>query len=230
VGLVQHASGSATSGSSVTATFGSNTSSGNSIIVCVSIGAPSTATTVSSVALTGSSDTFVKAVSQANATAIIDSEIWYDSGNSAGHTVVTVNLSASISGGGAVEIDVYEWNGLLTASALDKTHTGSGSSVTSWSSGSSGTLSQSAEVAFGTVSAFGSPPSITGPSSPWTNEPQITAATSYAQMSGYQQVSATTALTYNGTFSGSTYYAACIATFKIASGGGVNGKLLMVFP
>ena len=226
MGLVQHASGTATSGNSVSATFGSNTAAGNTIVVCVSIGTGGSALTVSSVALSGSSDTFTKAAAVANATAVIDSEIWYDSGSSAGHTLVTVTLSGSLSSGGA-EVDIYEWHGLLVSSSLDKTHTGTGSAVTSWSSGSSGTLSQPGEVAFGTVSAFTSGATITGPSSPWTNESQLTAG-SYAQMSGYQQVAATTALTYNGTFSSSSYYAACIATFKLAAAGG--GALMMVFP
>lgn len=226
--LVQHASGTVASGSTVSATFGASTTAGNTIVVCVSIGTGGAALTVSSVALSGSSDTFTKAVSVANGTAVIDSEIWYDSGNSGGHTVVTVTLSGALSSG-AAEVDIYEWHGLLTSAALDKTHTGTGSSVTSWSSGSSGTLIQANEVAFGTVSTFVSSATITGPSSPWTNEPQLNGSASYAQMSGYQQVSSTAALTYNGTLSASAFYACCIATFKLAAAGG-GVPLMMVFP
>lgn len=219
MGLVQHASNTVTSGSSISATFGSNTTSGNTIVVCVS---NESSRTVSSVALTGSSDTFAKAVSAGTTD---ECEIWYDSSNSGGHTVVTVTFSSTVT---AAQVDVYEWNGISPSTPVDKTHTGTGTS-SSWSSGATATLSQAAEVAFAVVCCAGASITITGPSSPWTNESQLV-TTNDGQLSGYQQVSATTALTYSGSFSGTFPYTACIATFKLGGATGSGAPLMMVFP
>jgi hypothetical protein len=214
VGLIQHASGSATSGTTVSATFGTATAGGAAIVVCVS---NQSGATVSSIALSGSSDTFTQAVG------ITGAEIWIDASDSSGHTVVTVTFSGTIS---SAAIDIYEWSGIFSGTA-DKTHTGSNSSgVTSWSSGSTGTLTQASEVAFGVVTVNtegGGNTTLTGPGSPWTNEPQINQSAGISQLSGYQQVSATTALTYNGTSSVLMAYDACIATFKLAAAAGVSG-------
>lgn len=222
MGLVQHASGTASSGSTVTATFGSNTASGNTIIACVS---NKNGLTVSSVALTGSSDTWAQAAAAVNSGFSLHTEIWYDNGNSAGHTGVTVTLSAS--GTSGFELDIYEWSGIVTSSPLDKTSTNFATS-SSFTSNATATLSQASEVAFGSVVDGNT--TITGPSSPWTNEPQLTAAGSCTQMSGYQQVSATTALSFAGNFSGSVGYAAAIATFKLSAAGGPPKPLMMIFP
>ena len=228
MGLVQHASGTATSGTTVSATFGAGTTSGNTIIVCVTA-ACSVNPTISSITLAGSSDTFSTAKAEANTSDGLISQISYDNGISGGHTVVTVAVSATLN---AAMLDIFEWNGILVPSPLDKTNGALTSLGTSWSSGSTGTLTQTAEVAFACVGANGATSfTITGPSSPWTNEAQVTAATTFSQMSGYQQVSATTALTYSGTFGTSCYSGQCIATFKLgASGGGRTALLLLGNP
>lgn len=219
--LVQHASGNATSGTTVTATFGSATGAGHTIIVCTS-GWASSSPGISGGALTGSSDTFTSAETVNQTTAAGTIGIWYDNAISAGHTAVVMTYGGTLQ---AASIDVFEWAGILVPSPLDAKNDATATGASSWSSGSSGTLSKPSEVAFGVVSGLnGSSASFTGPSSPWTNESQLNPATGYAQLSGYQQVAATTALTYNGTCNGGTYYGACIATFKLASSG-----LLMTF-
>ena len=214
MGFVQSApGGTATSGSTVTATFSSPTTAGNTIVVLVS-NLAAVARTVSSISLTGASDTFTKAVGlSANVSVQLDTEIWADANCSGGHTAVVVTFSGAITD---AELNVIEWNGL--SGTADKTQTNDGQIVSSWSTGSTGTLSQASEVAFGVVcvDALGGEITITGPASPWTNLAQVTAdpVNGDAQMAGYKQVSATTALTYNGTTDNAMVYVAAIATFK----------------
>lgn len=207
MGLVQHASGTATSGTTTTATFGSNTGSGNLLIA----GASSkglTTLSVSGVALTGSSDTFSSAISATQTNT--DAEIWHDDSSSSGHTATVVTWSGSVTDAGH---DAYEWTG-QAATPLDKTSGSVSGSGTSWSSGTTATLSQSAEVAFGVVVNIGSA-TITGPGGSWTNETGLTNGT-WRHLSGFQQVSVTTGLAYSGTLSASVNYAAVIATFKLS--------------
>ena len=211
MGLVQHAQGSATSGSTVAATFGSNTTGGTSIPVMVS---NQTARTVSSIALGGSSDTFTKAVAAAEGTGGEGAEIWIDASDSSGHTVVTATFSSTVTG---AEIDITEWSGISSGTA-DKTNTGTGFGVSSWSSNSTGALGQSLEVAFGVTavnSEGGGSVTLTGPASPWTNFAQINAAAGISQLAGYQQVNGPGALTYSGTSSIAVAEATAIATFKL---------------
>jgi hypothetical protein len=206
MGLVQHASGLWSSGTTITATFGAATGAGNAIIVCATINGSA----ISSIALTGSSDIFAQAVGINTHT---DTEIWFDSNTSSGHTGVVVTLSGAVSDG---DVDIYEWNGIITASPLDQTSSQAGSITTSFSSGTTATLSQANEVAFGVVGVVSTTTTITGPSSPWTNEAQLVSGTD-TQMSGFQQVSATTGLAYSGTYSSTSNNQACIATFKLAA-------------
>ena len=213
MGFVQSApGGTSTVGSTVSATFSSPTTAGNTIIVLVS-NAAGTFLTVSGITLTGASDTFTKAEGSSSNASDIDAEIWSDIGCSGGHTVVTVTFDGTIFG---AQLDIIEWNG-LTALDAGKINVGSNNSGTeSWSSGSTGTLSQVNEVVFALVfgDTFGTGFTVTGPASPWTNLAQLNSATGDSQLAGYQQVSATTGLTYSGTFNATAVYQACIAAFK----------------
>jgi hypothetical protein len=230
-GLVQHASAkSASNVSSLAATFGAGTTSGNTIVDCASEAFnQSSVGDISSVALTGASDTFAQAVVEQNTTLQFDTEIWYDSNCSGGHTVVTNTFSKSLgTSGGSAFIDLYEYSGVTTSSPVDKTNGGNSNSSSTYSSGSSGTLSQASEVAFGCALALTSG-SMSAPASPWINETQQTESSNDTiQQSGYQQVSATTALTYNGTLSLAGGYSAVIATFKLSGAITVNLPLLQI--
>lgn len=217
MGLVQHASITTTTGTTATATFGSATTPGNCLIVCVTATTTSnTNPTISSIKIGGSADNFAQANTEAQSTNGISSFIWTDQniGVSSTSVVITFNTSSGSC------VDVYEWSDVLASAAVDKTNGAIGSS-SSWSSGSSGTLTQLREVAFGVNGAVSSSANtITGPSSPWTNSAQLTTTLTvpYTQVSGYQAVSATTALTYSGTDSaGSVDNATCIVTLKLAT-------------
>lgn len=211
---IQTAQGSATSGSTVSATFGSGTTGGASIIALVS---NQSGRTVTSIALTGSSDTFTQAESVLEGTFGEDSEIWIDLSDASGHTQVVVTFSGTIAD---AELTIIEWPAGISSATADKVNSGTSTSgVTAWSSGSTGTLTQPSEIAFGvvTVNTEGGADTLTGPGSPWTNLAQINAAAGISQLAGYQQTSTTAALTYNGTSSVSVAYAACIATFKFTA-------------
>ena len=222
MGLVQHASnsdGTATT-ATITATFGANTTVGNCLIAafCGSTGA--TTPTVSSVHIGGVADHWATADETTQATAALRTAIWTDQGCGQAATAVAATFSASSS----MAIDAYEWAGIKTSGALDKVNAGN-ASASPWSSGATGVLTQAAEVAFGTVDAIAQSgtPTITAPGSPWTEETQLSftnsplAATQNHQ-SGFQQVSATTSLTYNGTVAGTNpFNCAVIITLELAA-------------
>lgn len=132
--------------------------------------------------------------------------IYYLAGIATGQTTVTITGTGLVLTSGDGGVCVQEVSGLATSSVLDKTNSG-GASSASWSSGSSGTLSQASEFVLATVAAD-------SPSSPagWTNNSD----SGGGWITGYQIVSATTALTYSGTAT-SGDWAAGIATFKGAA-------------
>ena len=181
--------------STITATTGSGD---HALIVCVTAFAGLGAPSVSGITLGG------VALTQANSEVYAPGSgtgafIWYLLGIAPGQTAVVVsgsNLGVSSGNGG---VDIYETTSL---SALDKAPTGAGGSSAAYSSNSTGTLSQASEIAFGCVDG----------SSPAGAAGFINLANS-GKSSGYQIVSATTALQYAGSMAGGQY-AACIATFK----------------
>ena len=231
--LVQSKSATGTTGTSVTVTLTSNTGAGNCLVVCVGATQATTNPTVSGITLGGSAGNFAlaKAVNT-NGTAV-DCEVWADPNCAGGQTSVVVSFNAGSGSGLGYVVWVMEWSGIVTSSPVDKTNGQAPGASASWSSLSSGTLSQASELVIGAIAqSAGSNSTITGPGAPWTNLAQVNAGIDVGLMAGYQVVSATTAQTYNGTQSLSgAGYGAVIATFK-ASGGGPPPPigLLMVFP
>ena len=214
--LVQHASSSATSGSTVTVTLGAGTTAGN----CVPVAAGSDGSavrTVSSIALGTTSDTFTKAESQSNTagSADLDCEAWTDAGCSGGQTSVKVTFSGTVTAAAAIAM---EWSGLATSGVVDTAcvNGGNSSSVTSFSSGATGTLSETSAAVIGACWATSfEAPSLAGPSSPWTNFTGVTAGSDAELLVGYQVVSSSSSLTYSG--SGTSFgfdYGAVIVPLK----------------
>ena len=201
--------------SPITVTLGSNTTAGNCLIVYVGTGQGTTNPTVSGITLTGSSDTFADAKSLNN-NGTVDSEIWTDQGCSGGHTAVVVTFAAGSGASAGMVVRVEEWSGVATAGAVDKTNATATAASTSFTSGSSGTLSQASELVVGAVSQdSGNGSTVTGPASPWTNTTQLNAASaSVGMVTGWQVVSATTAQTYSGTIAPSAASVAVIVTLK----------------
>lgn len=221
--LVQSASNTGTTGTSVTATFGAGTTAGNCVVACVGTGGASLRT-VSGVTLGGAAGNFAVAKAQSNSsTVVVDCEIWTDQNCAGGQTAVKASYSGVPS---ASAVWAEEWAGISASSAVDKTNS-AGASSTSWSSGASGTLSQASEVVLGAVyCATNAAVTITGPGSPWTNLAQAGGSGGLGLLAGYQIVSATTTQTYSGTQNGSAFEsnAAVIVTLKAAAAN-VTGTL-----
>jgi hypothetical protein len=230
--LVQHASTTTTTGTAPAVTLGAAATIGNCLVAGISaLSNTATQPSVSAVKLGGAADNFASAVSEPNATELQVSAWWTDQDLQTSSTAVAVTLNTS----SAATVDVYELSGIKTSSAVDKTNGAVGNSGTTFSVGSAA-LSQASEVAFALVGLTAVPtaPTITGPGSPWTSETQLSTTASggspFAQLSGYQQVSATTALTYSGSYtSGESVvgWTSVIVTLELASGPSGPAPLLI---
>lgn len=197
--LVQSKSGTGTSVTNITVTLTSSTAAGNCLVVCAA-GVAGAAPSISSVTLGGATDNFALAKKQAVVSfSDGDCEIWTDQNCAGGQTAVKVTFSASQTD---ILVWVMEWSGISASGAVDKTN-GGNSTSSSWSSGSSGTLTNANEVVIGAslAASVAGTASESGPASPWSNLAVITAG-SAAFIAGSQIVTATTAQTYSGTASG----------------------------
>jgi hypothetical protein len=203
VAVVQSVSSNSTS---ITVT---STGAGNTMVVCIMGASGSGTPSVSGVTLGGSSTGWSQAESETGASNEAFSAIWTNSNIAGSQTAVVVSGSNLDVASGYGGILVYEISGLKTSSALDKSNKGTATS-NSWSSGATGTLTQSSEIVIGCCNASST---LSGPSSPWTNK----TAGNYA-IAGYQIVSATTSQTYSGTGSGTTFpYAACVISLEASN-------------
>lgn len=215
--LVQHAGGSSAT-NTVTITLAA-TGGGNALIVVASsaIGAGTDAN-LASITLGGSAAGWASQLFLNGDPDNGGISIWADFSIAGGQTSLVV---AAATGNTPVMVDVFEVSGLATTAALDKTVTNqvNGAGAT-WTSDATATTSQAAEFVVGTVSGFnnaGGTFTFTGPSSPWTDEAQLSPGTGIAQVSGYQIAASEAAFTYSGTAtttSPNLYYVAVTATFK----------------
>jgi hypothetical protein len=212
-GPVQSVSFTGTS-SPVTVTI-SATGTGNCLVVFFGAADTVTAPTVSGITLGGAAGNFAQAAGAGGGTHI-DAEIWTDRNAASGQTSVVISWSGGVST--TVAGRVEEWAGIVTGvSPVDKTSTGTGTTTTSWSSGATGTLAQAAEIVVGLVANISGVSSITGPSSPWTNQAEVDSGTAIGEMNGWQQVAATTSQTYSGTFASLTSYSAVVVSLLQAA-------------
>ena len=211
-GPVQSVSFNASTGTSVTVTI-SATGTGNCLVVYFAAKQITTTPHVSGITLGGAAGNFALAAQELPGTSNCEAEIWTDRNATSGQTSVVISWTGGSGAILGVAGRVEEWAGIITGSSpVDKTNTGTAAS-SSWSSGSTGTLTQASEVVVGMVAEpGGSGNTITGPSSPWTNQAQVNSSTNVGMMSGWQQVSATTAQTYSGTLVTSNTYAAVIVS------------------
>lgn len=212
--LVQSKSATGTSGTSLTVTLTSNTTAGNCLVVTIGTLENTDNPTVSGITLGGSADNWA-AGNTAYSNADANAAIWVDPGCAGGQTSVVISMTGGAGGSTQIAAYVMEWSGLATSSVVDKHPAGQNAQASSWTSGSSGTLTQAVEVAIGVIYADGSG-TLTTPGSPWTELAQVT-TTSCKLGTGYQVTSATTALTYSGTTSTSNFYGCCLVTLVAAS-------------
>ncbi|HTY27931.1 MAG TPA: hypothetical protein VMD51_07275 [Mycobacterium sp.] len=211
ISFVQHASATGNGVSSVTVNLGSVSTSGNCLILNA---ATPNDTTISSITLNGSSDHWAQQVPNST----FGAYQWADPNCGAG-TAVVVNFS----GTEIPAVDVFEFSGLLTSSPLDKDATdGSAGTGAAWSSGTTSSLSQAAEVlvAFaGGYNAANTNPTITPPGT-WVSTTVLVPSTAVWQQSGYQIVGTASTYSYTGTSNmtgTNNEYGALIGTYKAAA-------------
>lgn len=143
-------------------------------------------------------------------------------GNAA--NVATVTLGGSEIG----SIQQHEFSGIATASAKDKTTTGTESSSTTHATGTTGALSQADEVVVvGGMGAFGSAGAPSNTDGAYTLISAANGANNEKFITAYQIVSATTAVTYNGWSSTSVGEASTVlVTYKGAAAASGVGRLV----
>ena len=211
------------SGNSLTVTLPNPPAAGNCLVACIG---GHNANTVSSVVL-GFSDADNWAAALTNDVGAITGEIWIDpdcDGSSAGVTIHTANA-------GQINAQVFEFSGVSTSPLDVSTSAQNLTPSSSWSSGTSGTAA-AGDAWIGMCSGYaGVIYSLTGPSSPWTNEAVLTNSSGTPQVfsrfiAGYQVSSSAGTVTYAGVSTGSPntqVYAALAISLTAAGGGGGGG-------
>ena len=182
--------------------------SGHLLVVCINSWGSASTPTISGVTIGSAALKF--AVTKVNpSTSFPASWIYYLENAPAGQTALAIagsNLSIGSSSDGGV--DIYEVAGIAGSNALDQTAASSlNFAATTWTSNATGALAQASEIAFGTGDL--NEPTVSGA---WS----LTADSGIGKATGYQIVSSTAALTFNGTQPSSTY-SAVLATFKAGS-------------
>lgn len=202
--------------SPVTVVLGANTGSGNTLIVYVGEDSTASNTTVSSITLTGSSDTFVQDNTEGSLTAV---EIWRDSNAASGHKNVVVNFNVGVASPEML-VRVEEWAGIATTTPLDAHPAGTSGFSAVFDSNGTGTLAQANELVVGCgVYESGSALTLTGPGSGWTNQGQVNQSTGGTRftglITGWIEPNSTASQDYSGTVSSAANNAACIVSYKL---------------
>lgn len=213
--------------SSVTVTFGSAPTSGNTIIVAIWTENYVSAVlrTVSSISQTGvtwSGSGNGLQISKSDPTTLYtDNEIWLGTVGDGASTSMVVHLDGNLGTTGLVIADACEYSGLAAASSvLDKTATnsGGGPSSTTTDTGTTATTTQAAELWVGATGEYKS--GVVTQSNP-TNSFALLDGADYVYSSahsslGYLEkiVSSTGAANSGTTLSVSASWLGCIATFK----------------
>ena len=207
--LVQSASNTAASATSCAVTLTNKTAAGNCLIVSVGTIDTTDNPTVSGVTLGGSPDNFTVANTAYN-NADVNAAFWIDPSCAGGQTSVVVSLTGGVGASPFISVTVMEWSGIQT-NPLDKAPVGQNGNSTTWSSGPSGILSQEPELALG--NAFVTSGTFTPPGSPWINTTE-TAADNAVLFTGYQVVSTTASVTYNGSVAPAALFGSTLITLK----------------
>src|SRR5579859_505994 len=177
VTLVQHAanSGSFNSGTSGTVSVPITAAApGNCLVAAIRIVGSNGVPSVSGVETGSSAENWAMGVEQDDSGNTAAAAIWVDEDTPGGGTAINVTAAfgatASASNGCAVFVDVYEFSGVVTVSAVDRTSVGAlGQDSLAWSSGSTPATAQASEVWVGVVTATpdtGGAGTVTGPAAP----------------------------------------------------------------
>jgi hypothetical protein len=138
---------------------------------------------------------------------VLCSAIWADPDCAGGQTTVSVNF-----GGGSVNtgtgIVILEVSGLASSSVADRASSGTGTSGSSWSSGTTLTTTAARELWVGVITVNTFSNTVTQPGAPWTS-----LAFSNGAGAAYQIVSSTGTAAFAGTQTQGNGWASVVATF-----------------
>lgn len=209
--IVQAAHASANS-NSLSVSFVSNITAGNSVVVCVA-GNAALSTSTLTVAPVSGADTYTEDVNDTLA-----SSIWRKFSSAGGYKQINLATNSGTQAPG-LEAWIYE---VTPLTALDKTSSnGAGTSTSSFTSNATATTTQATEAWFGVgegVATTGSAFTATGPGGSWTNEAGQSVdngSQDFPAVSGHQFVTSTGTATYSGTLSGTcSFSGGCVATYK----------------
>lgn len=200
---IQENTGTGAAATTCTTTYPATTTAGHLLEVEIAV---DTSRTISGV--TDGTNAYTRAIAIANGTTNL--EIWYFNGNSASKAAGTT-LTATLSAAGNCALDWKEYDGILTASALDVTASGTGSS-TAVSTGTTAGTFQNTELVLAAV-ASPSNPSVTATSG-FTGHQTVAQSTNVTIFSEGKIQQASGTQTAAITLSTSQAYAAAIVTFK----------------
>ena len=210
---------------SVTVTLGGATTAGNCLVAAAQTSATTTNGTVSGITLGGAAGNWGSLYSVGTGASNSILMFWADPNCASGQTSVVVTTTGS-SGTQSITATVWEVSGLpsVLGSLLDQSAgTAAGASSSSFTSGTTGMISQASEIAFGMVNANPSV-AITGPSSPWVNSAEQNGTVFYGT-AGYALLSSACAVSYAGAFSPATAYGAAVITLFTSPGvSGIGGS------
>ena len=202
--LIQQATSTASSGTSLSTTLASNPNAGDALVL--TLGAAPSSTSISSIS--GGGVTWAKA---ARSSTNRDSEVWYGLNSSGSGKNVTTTLSTACSG--SCLINISEWSGIATSSALDATSTRTGSAVTIVTSPTSTTSNQN-DLIIATERGTTSSVLTAGPTGAFT---ALAGASSSVGNSTYDVVTATVTTSTKWTFTSATSFDSVIAALKAAT-------------
>lgn len=212
-------SGQSSSSSTVTMTTGAAIPGGSLAVVAISFNKSST---ISVSSVSDGTNSYTRARTStwdaSNARVV---ELWYKENASGVSSGATITATASVTSDANVNMIAAAYvTGVETASALDAVNSTRYAPSTSYASGSTGTLSQADEIAFGVAAGYTASSAATV-----TEGSGFTQIVERQQGSGaqefihlaYEIVAATTALNYQPSLSVTSYGASLIATFKAAA-------------
>ena len=207
-------------------TAGGGTTAGNCLVLCVQ---SANGDAVTGVTFTGGNrDNWEQATSINGGGGLTAIWIDYDCAGSQ----ETINIATASGASQQINAQLYEFSGVATVSAIDRTQVhGSTSSTPSWSTTDTAETRNSTEVWVGMVGGLSTASfTLTGPASPWHNLAEITNKTGdvYSRLlSGYQFSTTETSAVYAGSSDGSTYGAAIVCLYPYSAPITVFGTVAM---
>ncbi len=201
-----------TGGTTATATFGSNVTAWNFIVVGFNIDPANSLTSITD----SLGNTYHAAIGPTDSSGNSRCYIYYAFNITGGANTITVIRGSTA---GFATISASEFSGMQTGDSLDKTAGVGQASTTAYDSGNTATTTQSDELLIGFLCTDQTTPLTFTAGASYTLDTQSLEATSgsHTQQLEYQVVAATGAYKATGTVSAAIVGVAQIATFKISA-------------